>query len=478
MKKFALAKPTRQRLEKNLVRARSSVVASFALLLLLGTMASPRTVAAQSLAPDGAALTQGMSLTSPWTDESVDLTSVAAFSEFGGSAVVESERGSEVFAYSGTDLITNQLYGIRREGQVLPHPAGSSVRPLAGSNSSQRRAPAFPSQPARPPSNPSADSPEAQQAIEDGSADTGGETLGAPTSTWMMTHCANPGSSNSVRPLYIFDSVNDASTTLDDLRVSNPVSKIRDEIIAADRAAAQSHSTFKQHLKIACTRTSSGEAWLDIATVSYAISADADTNKDGFISCNELEVYIPDFSIYGTSGPDNLRYISFLDSSVAGSGCSIGGVPNVDLQNMNNPGTSNPNNFNYGYAFVDHAEWSATGVSNRSVMVTLQEFHHSIGLMKVGTPSLCCSGHSRDYRDFMNGGYCTPKSGADCTDGQEILTTCSPTGLTFPDSYYDCGRQDYWNPTAPIGSWLCGHYNIAWDSLYYTTRATPTAGCR
>lgn len=48
---------------------------------------------------------------------------------------------------------------------------------------------------------------------------------------------------------------------------------------------------------------------------------------------------------------------------------------------------------------------------------------------------------------------------------------------TFIDTYVDCGRDTYWNPSPERGTWLCNHYNLATDSLYFKPRAKRPAYC-
>jgi hypothetical protein len=413
---------------------------------------------------------------------------VALFDEFGGEAVFEpgTDREEE-FTYDGIDKVSNELYGIARGAGAVDHASGSVIEAL-GPKPGARPRPA-----ADPPSQPPLDPPQGDTArttvIEDGTSDTGGELLGSPSSTWMNSHCVSAGSANSLHPIYVYDGINDPGTSADDTRVTDPISKIRDEIQAADRAIAQSHDTFKQHMRIACTKNLFTGAWINIDVTSYSVPATAEVNQpiDGYLDCGEVLSHMENSSPYGrTASTPTDRHYSYLDTSLAGTGCSFGWSDALD---NNAPGTSNRNNSVYGGASSDYAEWSASGVSNRSVMVTLQEFHHSLGLVADGTamdggpstktPSNCCGSHSRDDPDFMNGGYCVASRTPDCTDGQNILTTCTkPAALTYRNSYADCGRQDYWAPNAGTSNFLCTHYNLAWDSLYYHQRATPTTGCR
>lgn len=425
---------------------------------------------------------QPVSTTFPSPADPLSVRSVAAFDEFGGEAVFEpGTTREETFTYDGVDTTSNEVFGVRRGDHATAHPVGAVVEAL-GPKSGPRPHPAS-DPPSQPPHDLAPDDGDGTSVIEDGTSDVGGESIAAPSSTWMTNHCVATDSNNSLHPVYVYDGVDDPGTSADNTRVSSPLSKIREEIQAADRAIAQSHEKFKQHMRIACAKDVSG-AWTNIAVASYAVPTTADSNIDGYISCDETWSHMRNTSVYGRNAATKTdRHYWYLDSSLAGTGCSAG---LSDARGINTPGTANPNNTSYGDARSDYAEWSASGVSNRSVMVTLQEFHHSLGIVGDGsvsgstkTPSNCCGAHSRDEVDFMNGGYCRSSKTPNCTDGQSILTTCSkPSALTYKDTYADCGRQDYWAPNAGTSNFLCTHYNLAWDSLFYHQRETPTTGCR
>jgi len=313
--------------------------------------------------------------------------------------------------------------------------------------------------------------------FEDGGGDSGTGTIDEGTTTFLSSHCAadefDTTTPNVIVPVLAYDSRKG-------IQVTNAKAKIRKEIRAADRAIEESHSTFKQHMRLACAKDGT-TSYVRIRVMDVAIPGTADLNSNNYLNCNETLEYLKARSPFYRHDPDR-RHYWFLDSGIAGDRCSFG---YSDALNNTTPGTKNPNNTAAGWASSDYAEWYADGVSNRSVMVTLQELHHSLGLLSDGTasgstkaPSNCCGSHSRDNYDFMNGGYCRPNSqGADCSDGQEIRTTCSSPPTTFPDSYADCGRDDYWVPNFTTANYVCTHYNIATDSLYYHQRAARPAGC-
>lgn len=398
--------------------------------------------------------------------------------------------------FDGVDASAPALFGVVRP-DARAHPAGTPVEPAnTGQGHPFLPAPDRPFQTPAPPfaADDGHEDHEHHTAVENGLADSGGELIAPPDDAWKQNHCVDAYASHSIRAVYIYDSVNDPDTTLDDRRVTDPLEKIREELQAADRAIAQSHDTFKQHLRIRCIPTIF-PPWGGIDIASYAppvsrsttdANTDADKNNNGFLECGEIQGFVRDYTSYGTQAGANRRHYWFYDSSVAGSACSFGSKSVLhDDARWDDPGTGNIGNTTYGDVSSDWAEWSAAGVSNRSVSVTLQEFFHSIGVVVGTAPSHCCvqrPAHSSDYPDFMNAGYCIPNPGVwDCAGNEqrEITRTCSvPTSITYPDTYADCGRDDYWGPNVGTGSWLCTHYNLAWDSYYFHQRATPTPGCR
>ncbi|MDQ3956787.1 MAG: hypothetical protein M3273_00530 [Actinomycetota bacterium] len=418
----------------------------------------------------------------------IQLESVAGFAVWGGEGVIDpGGETEEAFTYDGIDRVTNELFGVRLGDGTVTHPAGTPVEATSTRGRSEFT-------PANDPPLPSGGAEHDRQvdghthshsAVVDGT-DGGGEVLPAPDLSWLYNHCVDSFATHSIRVVYVYDAVNDPGTSLDDSRVLDPLSKVREEIQAADRAISQSHDSFKQHMRIVCRRISPWEPWQAVDVASYAVPATADVNGDGFIACGEVNEEMRARSPYGRNAGSNRRNYWYFDSSVTGQRCSFGGVDILYSDpRSDDPGTGNIWNSAYGDAESSYENWSATGVSNRSVSVTLMEFHHSIGLLSTSAPSYCCRdaiGHSRDYPDFMNAGYCTPRNAVwDCADNEasEILTTCTlPAGLSYRDTYADCGRNDYWAPNAGTSNYLCNHYNLAWDSLYYHQRATPTSGCR
>lgn len=430
----------------------------------------------------------------------IRLTSTNGFSRRGGTAVIDPDGAAEVITYDGIDATTKDLFGVvRDEDNAVPHRQGTEVEPLRESSKPEFEPAHDPPQPDSVPHDPSAHPPTAHNhgATYDASGDTGGEVLGMPTYTWLSDHCTWDGA-NTIRPVYVYDAVNDP-TPLDDQRVTDAFAKIRDEVQAADRAVAQSHDSFKAHMRLRCKRDTYAVAWSDIDIASYAPpvststvpgeNTDADKNNNGFLECGEILGYLIDSSPYGKAAGLNRRHLFYLDTSLGGDECSNGSTDvHPSDARWDDPGTSNIGNTTYGTPSVDYNDWSATGVSGRSTLVTMHEFHHSIGAVSWTAPNECCGttkrAHTSDHPDVMNGGYCNPlQYQADCYpwEESEITRNCSanlPAGLTYRHTYMDCGRDDYWAPNAGTASWLCTHYNIAWDSLYYHQRATPTSGCR
>jgi hypothetical protein len=467
------------------------------ILIALSLFAAAAPYASDANARPGSSLAYAIDET---TDGGViRLTSTAGFARDGGSAVIDPDTpAEEVVTYDGIDTITNDLFGVVRGPRPSAHASGARIEALRGRAGE-------PFAPAADPPQPGPESDEEpwvpphghhHQAAATQSGDTGGEVIAPPTYSWLSDHCTMDGP-HSIRLVYVYDSVNDP-TTADDQRVTDPISKMREEIQAADRGISQSHDTFKQHLKIKCRRDTYAVAWSDIDIASYAppVSTstvpgennDADKNNNGYLECGEVLGYMTDVSPYGRSAGVNRRHIFYLDQSLAGDDCSFGS-PDVHPGDArwDDPGTSNIANTTYASVIIDYLQWSATGVSNRSVMVTLHELHHSLGAVAYTAPSNCCisrKGHTSDHPDYMNGGYCNPlQTQPDCYpyEDREVTRNCVstlPASLTYRNSYVDCGRDDYWAPNAGSGSWLCSHYNVAWDSLYYHQRASVTPGCR
>ena len=411
------------------------------------------------------------------------------FQPFGGRAIIA--RGSsvqEVVEYDGADHMSNEIYGISRPNQTYAHSSGTQILPIGPKPEMQEFDPGQDPPSTHAPRNHFHPDPEAEPEVvpvrENGEVDLGTERVLPPTTSWLDTHCVPIGSQYAVLAVHVYDPYNDASTPLDDVRTLDPITKIREEVQAADRGISQSHDTFKQHMKIAC-RTLAGGGWDQIEVVSYPVPSAAEKSApfDGGISCAETLGWMEQ-TFWGRNAANQGKYnrfIWFLDQSLAGNTCSFGGSDSGAHGNVTK-GIGNPNNSTYGQTSVDYGDWGALGVSNRSVNVVMQEFHHSLGLVSTQSDGHCCAGHTRDHPDFMGGAYCYNNSfGADCTDGQEIRINCGtslPAGLTYRDTYVDCGRDTYWSPNAGTNNPLCQEYNLAWDSLYYHQRATPTVGCR
>jgi hypothetical protein len=335
-------------------------------------------------------------------------------------------------------------------------------------------------------------------AIEDGGGDTGTHpiddgssseatavALGLSTSTstpFLDTHCAadqnDTATPNVFVPVLAYDS-------LKGVQIQEAQKRVRQEMRGADRAVAEAHETFKQHMRLQCD-TASTDGWSRIHVRNQRVprtnppsSEDADLDDDGFLDCDETISWLQGTSPYFMSDPDR-RYIFFLDSGLAGRDCSAG--DSLALMNTT-PGLGNPNNTEAGWASLDYSNWRPDGISSESIPVLLQEVFHSLGLTSTDSPGYCCDVHTRDYPDFMGKHYCHPGRTPQCLNErnpelQSIRITCTvPARVTIPDSYTDCGRDTYWDPTPEPEEWLCDHYNIATDSLYFHQRALRETEC-
>jgi hypothetical protein len=217
-------------------------------------------------------------------------------------------------------------------------------------------------------------------------------------------------------------------------------------------------------MRLACGRKADG-SWDNVAVTKVQVPTTADANSNGTIGCGEADDWL---DADGTYGDSDTRRIRFFDTSINTGGpfsgwCFYGySFASDDTR----PGMINSNNTDFGAADVDADKWPR-GATNYVTSGVLQELGHSIGLVQVGADggvdSGYGSGHTRDYHDYMNAGYFYPGCTIEPTCGN-IRRDCRPMPTTFKDTYVDCSRDTYWDPTPTSGEWLCTHYNIATDS--------------
>ena len=307
--------------------------------------------------------------------------------------------------------------------------------------------------------------------------DTGtSETFPPPTQQWLETHCAASVSTATTTP-NVIEAIVPYSGYRAEPNVSNFAAKVRDIIRAVDRGLDQSSNILSQHYRLVCQRNSLGE-YDNIAVRKVEVPRSADTNANGLIGCQEADGYLRRHEVYGDS---DARRVKFNDTSINTGGpyagfCFYG---TSDALGNTSPGITNPNNSVPGFASVDADSWPR-GATNYVTAGVMQEIGHSIGLVGEGAPGGVSSGygayHTRDFPDFMNAGYFKPG----CTDVAgcgNVRLNCFPVPTTFTNTYVDCGRDTYWDPTPESTEWLCNHYNLATDSLYFSPLAIRPPAC-
>lgn len=308
-----------------------------------------------------------------------------------------------------------------------------------------------------------------------------GAQAGHSSSTWLANHCGGGGQFPVADAMTVRHLIHPVFAVAEGAQpITDWYTKIHDEITAADKALAESHSSFKQHWRLICYKNSAG-AWtqpfIDFAVVDQA--ADVNWGGDGNISCVEAEAWLK------TSGHGyrdaHRRYLFFFDPSIVSvpqvdnhpeEDCVANGHAEND-EGDTTPGIGNKNNGVAGYTMVHANDWGAAGTTNLSVATLGMEFYHSLGAVRSGAPGEAAAGHTNDDPDILNISY--------FDDPATIRKTCTPT-ITYRDTYMDCGRDTYWAPSpsaTPTAAsyWLCTHWNLASDSLYLTPRAQRPAGC-
>ncbi|HYP23590.1 MAG TPA: hypothetical protein VEV43_08450 [Actinomycetota bacterium] len=320
----------------------------------------------------------------------------------------------------------------------------------------------------------------------------------------LEAHCAgDTTASHVVRNIYAYDMYDSA------LPEETYWNLIHEEITWADNGLRDSHSTYKQHWRFACERMVSFGALVRPRIEKVGIPTSEDVNGNLTIDCNEAQGHLTELGYYKT----DQRFLFWFDGSI--SNCDTDSVDEAwrfDEQTPSispaEPGVDNPHNFVEGRAEFEWNDWDTLGVLDADHVA--HEFYHSIGAVEKdehgdghncdafwsGDGHPCgyyTGGHTRDYPDMMNTGYCVPKAadwdchdhdgpGDQTDDHAEIRLNCSNdaivSGLQDPDMLMDCGRDSYWAVQFTSNNpWLCRHFNLATDSLYLWPRPTRPVDC-
>jgi hypothetical protein len=155
----------------------------------------------------------------------------------------------------------------------------------------------------------------------------------------------------------------------------------------------------------------------------------------------------------GYSDPKR-KYLVWMDSTVL---CGIAAYyPN------DRPDAGNPNNGPAGIpglvARIDSGCW---GLASRGESVEAHELMHSLGSVLPSAPNSTPAGHCDDESDRM------------CySDGTALLLrdVCAEAD----ESLFDCGGDDYFNPTPPPNSYLATRWNTARSAFLADTSGDPT----
>jgi hypothetical protein len=111
------------------------------------------------------------------------------------------------------------------------------------------------------------------------------------------------------------------------------------------------------------------------------------------------------------------------------------------LKGDDSPGLSNKNNSGPSYSVTWYlGSWTTM----------IHELGHNMGAVQGSSPHSSGAGHCYDGNDLM----CYNDGGPYFQNGGKMTQPC-------PGSYrWDCNRDDYFNPSPPVGSYLSGHWDL------------------
>ena len=130
----------------------------------------------------------------------------------------------------------------------------------------------------------------------------------------------------------------------------------------------------------------------------------------------------------------------YSDDSYAGSSHARGGLFAVLYG-------SGGNDF-----FGSPVAYAAGSTSRIHLEVALHEIGHNLGAVQPSSPNSTDGFHCRDEWDLL----CYDD------DGRGGIATFTACGSPYSTSYeaWDCGQNDYFNPSPPAGSYLASHWNL------------------
>src|SRR5581483_2017258 len=100
--------------------------------------------------------------------------------------------------------------------------------------------------------------------------------------------------------------------------------------------------------------------------------------------------------------------------------------------------------------------WGGDGSLTYPVQAGLHEMSHNLGAVQLGTPHSTGAGHCWDSYDVM----CYDDGGAKIPAGTYADGASHPCPRGAGPDAYDCGGDDYFNPSPAAGSYLASHWNV------------------
>ena len=198
-----------------------------------------------------------------------------------------------------------------------------------------------------------------------------------------------------------------------------------------------------------CTADSSNR--LDIQTVQLQNDASYYDSADTFhLLESELEKrLVPAFP------HQRVNYVVYTDGITGGAAAGQADLPADSAHGY-------ANSINQGYdgdgrlfAFVYSGSPSAAARQE----VFLHELSHTLGAVQNSAPHSSGAGHCFDEWDVM----CYDDDGPYFQQGGQRTFGCA--GTEFTDEKFDCGQDDYWNPSPAPGSYLATNWN-EYDSVF------------